>query len=120
MRTAMSAAIAMLFLTLVHRAVAEPVSSLADGRTGRIEFRSVTPGGPTELVRRTYPAAGTVVSGTLVLPQAAEGPVPAMVIAHGSGGILKGREDLAKHDGQGLRDQLPNTLSFRRHPFPRP
>ncbi len=93
MRTAMSAAIAMLFLTLVHRAVAEPVSSLADGRTGRIEFRSVTPGGPTELVRRTYPAAGTVVSGTLVLPQAAEGPVPAMVIAHGSGGILKGRED---------------------------
>jgi dienelactone hydrolase len=53
----------------------------------------VTPGGPTELVRRRYPAAGTTVAGTLVLPPAVNGKMPAMVIAHGSGGILPGREN---------------------------
>jgi dienelactone hydrolase len=93
MRTAMSTAIAALVLTLAPPVIAEPVSSLADGRTGRVEFRSVTPGGPTELVRKTYPAEGAVVSGALVLPPGTDGPMPAMVIAHGSGGILKGRED---------------------------
>lgn len=72
---------------------AEPVASLADGRTGRVEFRSETPNGPTELVRRTYPAAGTVIVGTLALPQNIDGRMPAMVLAHGSGGTLRGRED---------------------------
>ena len=73
--------------------LAEPIASFADGRTGRVEFRSETPNGPTELVRRTYPAAGTVVVGTLALPQTADARMPAMVLAHGSGGILRGRED---------------------------
>jgi len=72
---------------------AEPVSSLADGRSGRIEFRSATPSGPTELVQRTYPAEGTVVTGDLALPVGMPGRGPAMVIAHGSGGRLAGRED---------------------------
>jgi dienelactone hydrolase len=71
--------------------LAQPVSSLADGRTGRIEFASVTPTGPSDLVRRTGTTA-TVV-GALVLPPGAEAAMPAMVIAHGSGGILPGRED---------------------------
>ncbi len=70
---------------------AEPVSSLADGRTGRVEFRSVTPSGPTALVQRS--ADGAVVAGHLVLPPSAAARVPAMVIAHGSGGMLAGRED---------------------------
>ena len=70
---------------------AQPVLSLADGRTGRIEFASVTPVGPSDLVRGTGTTA-TVV-GTLVLPPSAEAAMPAMVIAHGSGGILPGRED---------------------------
>lgn len=72
---------------------AEPVSSIADGRSGRIEFRSVTPNGPTQLVQRSYPPEGTVVVGDLALPPNAAGRGPAMVIAHGSGGILPGRED---------------------------
>jgi dienelactone hydrolase len=75
-------------------AEAEPVSSVADGRSGRIEFHSVTPNGPAQLVRRSYPPEGTVVVGDLVLPPNAAGRVPAMVIAHGSGGILPGREDV--------------------------
>jgi dienelactone hydrolase len=72
---------------------AEPAASLADGRVGRIEFRSVTPGGPTQLVQRSYPPEGTVVVGELNLPPHATAPVAAMVIAHGSGGLLPGRED---------------------------
>jgi dienelactone hydrolase len=73
--------------------LAQPVSSLVDGRVGRIEFVSATPSGPTELVRRTYGTAGTVIVGTLTLPRGSAAAVPAMVIAHGSGGILPGRED---------------------------
>lgn len=90
---ASSVAAAFLLLGTSSPLLAEPVSSLADGRTGRVEFRSATPNGPTELVRRTYPAAGSDVVGTLALPPATDGRMPAMVIAHGSGGILAGRED---------------------------
>jgi dienelactone hydrolase len=74
-------------------AVALLLIAAPQARAERIEFSSVTPSGPTELVRRTYPAAGIAVSGTLVLPPDAGERVPAMVIAHGSGGILRGRED---------------------------
>ncbi len=86
-------ALACALLAATHLARADPVSSLADGRAGRVEFRSATPNGPTQLVRRTYPPQGTVVAGDLVLPASAADRVPAMVIAHGSGGILPGRED---------------------------
>lgn len=93
MKATVPSVAAALLLTLPQPTFADPVASLADGRTGRVEFSSTTPGGPTELVRRSYPAAATPVAGTLVLPPAANGKVPAMVIAHGSGGILPGRED---------------------------
>lgn len=72
-------------------AFAQTVASLADGRSGRIEFPSMTPSGPSELVRGA--AAPVMVGGTLVLPAGAAARMPAMVIAHGSGGILPGRED---------------------------
>ena len=70
---------------------AQPVASLADGRTGRIELASWTPSGPSQLVRGA--GAPTTVGGTLVLPTDVSARMPAMVIAHGSGGILPGRED---------------------------
>ena len=70
---------------------AQPVASLADGRTGRIELASMTPSGPSQLVRGA--GAPTTVGGTLVLPTDVSARMPAMVIAHGSGGILPGRED---------------------------
>ncbi len=62
-----------------------PVATLADGRTGKIHFESQTPAGYFALARRE-PARKAVVFGTLRLP-AAGGRVPAMVIAHGSGGV---------------------------------
>ncbi len=90
MKVAASYAVAALLLILPQPALAD---SLADGRTGRIKFSSVTPSGPTELVRRSYPATGTSITGTLSLPPVVSGRMPAMVISHGSGGILPGRED---------------------------
>ena len=71
--------------------LAQPVASLADGRDGRIEFASITPSGPSELVRGA--GVPVTVGGTLVLPAGTAARMPAMVIAHGSGGILPGRED---------------------------
>ena len=43
---------------------AQAVTSLADGRTGRIEFASLTPSGPSELVRGA--GAPVTIGGTLV------------------------------------------------------
>lgn len=89
MRSAVLAA--ALFMTAPLPAPAQPVDSLADGRTGRLEFMSVTPSGPSDLVRGA--GAPATVGGTLVLPAKRPDRLPAMVIAHGSGGILPGRED---------------------------
>ena len=71
-------------------ASAETVDSLADGRSGEIEFLSVTPQGATELL--TGGAARTVIRGALSLPPDARAKAPAIVIAHGSGGITASRE----------------------------
>jgi dienelactone hydrolase len=48
-------------------------------------------GGPSDLMAGR--GAETPISGDLRLPPAAAGRVPLMVISHGSGGILAGRED---------------------------
>jgi dienelactone hydrolase len=68
-----------------------PATSLADGRSGKIHFESVTPTGYFELARRTA-TQKAVVFGTLLLPAQPAGRVPAMVIAHGSGGVSDPRE----------------------------
>lgn len=102
-RRALLALLAFWLAALAVPCAAEPAASLQDGRTGPVEFLSATPSGPTQLVRRTYPAAGTVVRGELVLPpDSGSGRLPAMVIAHGSGGILPGREDAWARRLQGL------------------
>lgn len=92
---------------------AQPVASLADGRTGRIEFASMTPSGPSELVRGR--GAPTTVGGTLVLPTSAAVRMPAMVIAHGSGGILAGREDAwaARLNGLGIATFVVDSFTPR-------
>jgi len=63
-----------------------PVATLADGRVGQIHFESRTPAGYFALARREA-APSAVVVGTLRLPKDAAGRGPAMVIAHGSGGV---------------------------------
>src|SRR5690242_10664651 len=77
-------AAAALAVLSVAAAQAEPVSTLADGRTGKIEYESITPTGFFGLVRRN-PSPKMVVTGVLTLPPGTD-KVPAMVIAHGSGG----------------------------------
>ncbi|MBU0724632.1 MAG: dienelactone hydrolase family protein [Alphaproteobacteria bacterium] len=73
---------------------AETVANLADGRSGPILFPSVTPSGPSQFLAGDAPAS--VISGTLTFPEGAGGGtaerLPAMVISHGSGGILPDRE----------------------------
>jgi dienelactone hydrolase len=69
---------------------AQAVTTLADGRSGDISFSSKTPRGPSDIVRRNAMPDATI-SGRLVLPPGAA-RVPAVLIAHGSGGILEGRE----------------------------
>jgi dienelactone hydrolase len=69
-----------------------PATELRDGRSGTITFLSRTPNGPTQLMAGG--GAVTPIRGTLRLPPSGNGasPGPAMVISHGSGGILPGRE----------------------------
>lgn len=114
MRRSVSAAAALLLMGSPPL-LAEPVASLADSRAGRIEFASATPSGPTELVRRTYASAGTIVVGTLTLPPNAGPGMPAMVIAHGSGGILPGREDAwaARLSGLGIATFVVDSFTPR-------
>jgi dienelactone hydrolase len=64
----------------------EAVTSLADGRAGKIHFASQTPAGYFALARRESNPK-VVVFGTLRLPPPSAGRVPAMVIAHGSAGV---------------------------------
>lgn len=77
-------------LVVAAAARAEPAGTLADGRTGKIEFETITPISLTQLIRRGD-APRTTVFGTLHLPPR-DGKVPAMVIAHGSGGVSEARE----------------------------
>jgi len=63
----------------------------APGGSGRIvEFTSLTPSRPSELLRGE--GKPTTVQGELVLPAKGTRPYPAMVLSHGSGGIRADRE----------------------------
>jgi len=65
-----------------------PVQNLADGRTGKIYFESITPTGFFQLAKGQA-TQKTVIFGTLQMPKKAAGPMPAMVIAHGSAGVAE-------------------------------
>jgi dienelactone hydrolase len=84
------AAMASLLLSFAASR-AEPFDTLAGGQSGAIEFLSPTPTGPSSLIKRLYGADRARIVGALTLPPG-NARVPAMVISHGSGGILAGRE----------------------------
>ncbi len=88
-----AARLSLLFVLVATAAMAAdpPVRDLADGRTGKIYFESVTPTGYFQLAKReaTRP---TVVFGDLKLPKKATAPVPAMIVVHGSSGVSHDRE----------------------------
>jgi dienelactone hydrolase len=88
----MRSLLALIFvIALAGTARAEPVATLADGRTGKIEFQSVTPATVGAFMRRNPEVPKTTVFGTLSLPAGAS-KGPAMVIAHGSGGVMDARD----------------------------
>jgi dienelactone hydrolase len=78
-----------------------PVATLADGRTGTIAFEALTPKNSRDFVKRKT-TEKSVIAGVLTLPEAARsagGPdvkVPAMVVVHGSSGVLQGDWDWAR------------------------
>jgi dienelactone hydrolase len=74
-----------------------PVATLADGRTGTIAFEALTPKSSRELVLRKA-TEKSVIAGVLTLPQSAtpNAKVPAMVVVHGSSGVLQNDWEWAK------------------------
>ncbi|MDO6693696.1 dienelactone hydrolase family protein [Aliiglaciecola sp. 3_MG-2023] len=70
------------------------ISKVTENTHGEVYFSSVTPGDYKWLVLPEQTLATTTVKGQLFLPPgaSADNPVPAMVILHGSGGILPSRE----------------------------
>lgn len=67
---------------------AAPLSDLAAGQTGRIEFNSITPQSIWSYARRnTTDTKQVVVWGDLLMPKNANGKVPAVVYSHGSTGV---------------------------------
>jgi len=72
-----------------------PVTSLEDGQRGIVSFESTTPTGPNEFVTRAA-GAKAMITGVLSLPDTVTGPVPAVVILHGSSGVKPGEWVWAK------------------------
>src|SRR5271156_5627069 len=78
-----------------------PVATLADGRTGAIAFTALTPRNSRELVNGKA-AEKSVIAGVLTLPDSANpagatnAKVPAMVVVHGSSGVLQNDWEWAK------------------------
>jgi dienelactone hydrolase len=75
----------------------EPRTSLADGPIGKIEFTTYTPASQRPLLTRTYlNEPTTVISGVLTLPARSalerQGKTPAVILAHGVGGVSDERE----------------------------
>jgi dienelactone hydrolase len=76
---------------------AEPRSTLSDGATGTVEFRTHTPASQRPLITRAYlQGPPAVIGGVLSLPSAAtlqrEGRSPAVILMHGTGGVSEERE----------------------------
>jgi dienelactone hydrolase len=86
------ALLALIAASIPAGARAQTVVSLADGRSGKITFESPTPKSMRELVARSAMEHATI-SGVLSFPPSGAGPLPAMIILHGSGGI-SGREPM--------------------------
>ncbi|HEY1721897.1 MAG TPA: dienelactone hydrolase family protein [Magnetospirillaceae bacterium] len=79
-----------------------PATSLADGRTGTIAFTAPTPKSYRDFIDRRVAETSTI-AGVLTLPTYAKGPVPALVIVHGSSGVVPNDFEWAKRvNGWGI------------------
>lgn len=81
-----TAAVFFLLAVLSGQLEAQPTDSLADGRSGDIEFTSFMPSGHNALATGTFDRKPIKIGGKLLLP-AGEAKAPAIVIGHTVGGI---------------------------------
>lgn len=80
-------------------AIAVPVSDVAAGQTGRIEFNSITPPDRWQFVRKNMDnTKAATVYGDLLMPRRVAGKVPAVVISHDSGGVNAKLFDVWAHN----------------------
>lgn len=86
-KTALAVLVRTVLLACVAAsASAQPATSLADSRSGDIQFNSFQPRGHHELAQGTFDRKPVAIQGKLLLP-AAQGRVPAIVIGHTVGGV---------------------------------
>jgi dienelactone hydrolase len=90
-----------------------------------ITFKSYTPASERPLLTRTYPRDPVTISGTLSLPAenspySRAGKVPAVILMHGTGGIMRDREpawaqrlNVDSFDGRGVK--APNYAGSADH-----
>lgn len=79
-------AVFFLLAVLTGQLAAQPSDSLADGRSGDIEFTSFMPSGHNALATGTFDRKPVKIGGKLLLP-VGDAKVPAIVIGHSVGGI---------------------------------
>lgn len=80
------ARVALVGLVLSACSLGQPRTDLADGATGTIAFRTLTPT-TGDFARRNLDAPAAVIWGELSIPRGASGRVPAVVLIHGSSGV---------------------------------
>ncbi len=85
-RPAAALALFLLGTGLVACATAPPAATLADGRTGRIRFHSVTLSVPQFLTGGSG-GAPVEIWGELELPRGLAGRLPAVIIVHSAAGV---------------------------------
>ncbi len=79
--------LALGFICIQTATAGSSVSSLSNGKTGSISFKSIPAISMNQFLAGNAGKKSTVISGTLDLPNNVETPVPAVVILHGAGGI---------------------------------
>ena len=76
-------------------AIAAPLTNLAAGQTGRIEFNSITSPNRYEYARLNLQNTKQVtVFADLLMPKNINSKVPAVVLSHGSGGVESNMYDV--------------------------
>jgi dienelactone hydrolase len=77
--------VAQSMLPVLALALATSSIAVSVALAEKVPISSTSPATPTEIIQRQGAAA--TVSGEFTLPAGAKGPVPAMILKHGSGGL---------------------------------
>jgi dienelactone hydrolase len=103
---------ALVLASLVCHSWSEPVISLADGRTGKIEFATLSLSA-NDFWNGVKNGPAVNISGQLTVPERG-GRVPAIIITHGAGGISASEETWAGElRSQGLAVFVVDSFTAR-------